>query len=256
MYTAEGAIFDSKGQPLHGVTVALADVDTGNITKSTALQFNTYKVWDDYDVYVIFSKPGYQEQKIPLSSLQGYSEIIMNKGGGSIAWLLAAGIGIAYVMSDGKKVGKVNSEDVKTGLYITGGLVGLVLVGKLFTKLGLGADPAAGDATDPGSPWKPNYWQQFSSYTYAISQAQAEQYSKSIHDSFTVTQDDFNRIKSVFFALRTKANVSYLSYIFTAMYNEDLLSFLGNGGGILPWDGLSSSQMQTLIDYVNKLQKN
>ncbi len=255
MYTAEGAIFDSKGQPLHGVTIYLEDVDTGTRGKETVLQYNTYKVWDDYDVYVIFSKSGFQEQKLPISALQGYSEIIMTKGSGSL-WILAAGVGIAYVMSDSKKVGAVSSEQVKAGLYITGGLIGLVLVGKLFTKLGLGADPAAGDATDPGSPWKPNYWQQFSSYSYAITQQQAEQYSKSIHDSFTITQDDFNRIKSVFFALRTKANVSYLSYIFTAMYNEDLLSFLGNGGGILPWDGLGTSQMQILIDYVNKLPKN
>lgn len=256
MYTAEGAIFDSKGQPLHGVTISLSDIDTGNITKSTPLQYNTFKVWDDYDVYVIFSKPGYQEQKIPISSLQGYSEIIMNEGGHSVAKLLLAGVGLFYILKDSRKVGAIKSEQVKTGLLITGGIIGLSLVKQLFDKLGLGADPAAGDATDPASPWRPNYWQQFSSYSYAITQQQAEQYSKTIHDSFTVMQDDFNRIKSVFFALRTKANVSYLSYIFTTMYNEDLLTFLGNGGGILPWDGLSTSQMQILIDYVNKLPKN
>lgn len=255
MYTAEGAIFNESGSPLHGVTISLEDVDTGKRSQATVLKFNTYKVWDDYDVFVIFTKDGYQEQKLPISALQGYSEIIMNKGGGSL-WLIAAGIGFAYVLSDNKKVGAVDSEQVKTGLYITGGIIGLSLVKQLFDKLGLGNDPASHDATDPTSPWKPNYWQQFSSYSYAITQAQAEQYSKLIHDAFTLTQDNFNQIKSVFFALRTKANVSYLSYVFTAMYNEDLLSFLGNGGGIFPWDGLSQSQMQTLIDYVNNLPKN
>lgn len=255
MYTADGAIFDSNNQPLHGVTISLEDADTGNRTKETILQYNTFKVWDDYDVFVIFSKSGYQEQKIPISSLQGYSEIVMNKGGLASGLLLLLGVGAAYVLSDNKKVGALSSEQVKTGLYITGGILGLSLVKQLFDKLGLGNDPAAHDATDPGSPWKPTYWQQFSSYSYVINRAQAEQFAKTIHDSFTVTQDDFNRIKSVFFALRTKANVSYLSYIFTALYNEDLLSFLGNGGGILPWDGLSQSQMQTLIDYVNRLPK-
>lgn len=256
MYTAEGAIFDSNHQPLNGATISLEDVDTGKRSHVRLLPTNTWNAWDDYDVFLIFSKPGYQEQKIPISSLQGYSEIVMNKGGLASGLLLLLGVGAAYVLSDNKKVGALSSEQVKTGLYITGGILGLSLVKQLFDKLGLGNDPAAGDATDPASPWKPTYWQQFSSYSYAINQQQAEQYAKTIHDSFTVMQDDFNQIKSVFFALKTKANVSYLSYIFTAVYNEDLLSFLGNGGGILPWDGLSQSQMQTLIDYVNNLPKN
>lgn len=255
MYTAEGIILNSSHQPLTGVTISLEEIDTGKRSNALLLPSSTWNAWNDNDVYVVFSKSGYKEQKIPISSLQGYSEIVMSKGVGSYLLPLVAGIGFAYVLSDNKKVGALSSEQVKTGLYITGGIIGLSLVKQLFDKLGLGADPAAGDATDPGSPWKPTYWQQFSSYSYAINQQQAEQFAKTIHDSFTVMQDDFNRIKSVFFALRTKANVSYLSYIFTAVYNEDLLSFLGNGGGILPWDGLSQTQMQTLIDYVNNLPK-
>ncbi len=256
-YYVEGAIFSTNNQPLHGVTLSMEDMYTGELVGNiSVLEFNTYKAWSDVDAYLVFSLKGYKEQKIPLSTLAQNPDVFLVKSGNTLL-LLAAGAGVAYVLSDDKKkVGAIDNEKVKTVLLITGGVVGLSLIKQLLDKLGLGEDPSAHDQTDPQSAWKPTYWQQFSSYTYAINQAQAEQYSKTIHNAFTITQDDFNAIKSVFFALRTKANVSYLAYIFAAVYNEDLLTFLTNGGGILPWDGLSQSQMQVLIDYVNNLPKN
>lgn len=256
-FNVEGAIFSTGNQPLHGVTLTMEDMYTGNVISSMVLEYNKYKAWSDEDAYLVFSKKGYKEQKIPLSTLAQNPDVFLSAGN-SLPLLLLAGVGVAYVLSDDKKkkVGAIDNEKIKSVLLITGGVVGLSLIKQLLDKLGLGADPSAADQVDPGSPWKPSYWQQFNSFTYAINQATAEQYSKTIHNAFTITQDDFNAIKSVFFALRTKANVSYLSYIFSHLYNEDLLTFLTNGGGILPWDGLSQSQMQVLIDYVNNLPKN
>ena len=259
-----GYILNEKNQPLNGALLSWIDnrsksVLFGPVTLNNAyysIEIDLPQVTDDD--YLKVSYPGYPDTSFRvLSFLASPASLIMQKQN-NLSLLLLAGAGVAWALSDNKKkkVGAMDNEKVKTALLITGGVIGLGLVSKLFGILGLGVDPSAQDQTDPGSPWKPSYWQQFNSHTYAINQAQAQQYSKTIHDSFTVFQDDFNAIKSVFFALRTKANVSYLSYIFTAVYNEDLLTFLTNGGGILPWDGLSQSQMQILIDYVNNLPKN
>ena len=53
--------------------------------------------------------------------------------------------------------------------------------------------------------------------------------------------------------MKTKANVSYLADIFSQAYNEDLLTFLTDGGGILPWDGLSETHLKTITDLVAAL---
>jgi hypothetical protein len=98
--------------------------------------------------------------------------------------------------------------------------------------------------------------QQFSSFTYALTADQAEDFAYKIQNAFTVFQDDWNVILSVFSQMRTKANVSFLADIFMQQYNEDMLSFLTDGGGVLPWDGLSKSHMDTLINMVQKLPKN
>jgi hypothetical protein len=85
--------------------------------------------------------------------------------------------------------------------------------------------------------------------------ATAQEYAKTIHGAFTVFQDDFNAIMSVFSQLKTQSQISFLSDVFSKMYKEDLLSFLTDGGGILPWDGLSDTNLEKLTDLVNKLPK-
>jgi hypothetical protein len=53
--------------------------------------------------------------------------------------------------------------------------------------------------------------------------------------------------------LQYKTQVSYLADKWQQQKGSDFLSFLGNGGGILPWDGLSTEHLSALINYVNTL---
>jgi hypothetical protein len=58
---------------------------------------------------------------------------------------------------------------------------------------------------------------------------------------------------AAFSQVKTKAAVSFLADVFQQRYKQDLLTFLTNGGGILPWDGLSDNQLRTLLTYTNRL---
>lgn len=247
-----GQIVDNNNNPITGVKLYFNDE---GIASALVLPTSYFKAWtDNVDTAVLcFEKSGYEKLSIPFIELQDNVVIVMEKS--FPVALLAAGLGAAYLLSKkkNKQVGKLEREDV---LLIGGGLVGLIVVTKLIKILGLGGDPSAGEQTNPLSPWKPEYWKQFSYFSYVINEAEATQLAKTIHGAFTLFQDDYNAVLSVFNRMKTKANVSYLSDIFSRIYKEDLLSFLGDGGGVLPWDGLSQDHMQTLINYVNKLPTN
>ena len=141
-------------------------------------------------------------------------------------------------------------------LLIGGGVIAFFAIKKLLIKFGIASGPGTqqtiNELTNPGSPWKPEYWKKGSG-ALLIKNAVADKYATTIHNAFTVFQDDFNAIVSVFSQLKTKSQVSYLAQKFAEKYNEDLLQFLTNGGGILPWDGLSDSQLLQITNYVNKL---
>jgi len=254
----EGYIYGANDKPLAAV-VTLVDNETNTVS---TIQVNTdgrYTI--DFDetapgidnLEVVFSSQGYKSLSLTLGQLRGgTTDIFLEKT--NTLFLIAVAVGLFYVFKNKKKkVGALQTQDLMPFLMIAGAVLGFNALTKLLDKLGLGKDPAAADLSDPNSPWKPNYWRQFTTFTYSVSLAEADQYAETIHNAFTVFNDDFNAIMGVFSNLRTKANVSYLSDIFFRKYNEDLLSFLGDGGGLLPWDGLSSAHKSELISYVSKL---
>lgn len=153
-----------------------------------------------------------------------------------------------------------NNISGKDLLYIGGGVVAFFAIKKVLVKLGIatgeGEQSVINNIANPYSPWKPQYWQeQNKKVTVAlIKRATAEGYARTIHNAFGIFQDDFNAILSVFSALKTKTQVSFLSQVFAEMYKEDMLSFLTDGGGILPWDGLSDAHLKQLTDLVNRLK--
>lgn len=102
------------------------------------------------------------------------------------------------------------------------------------------------------SPWNPNYWKQYSN-SKVITDAAVNDIINFIADSFGVLWDNYDGILAQFKKLSNKTQVSYLADKWQQKKGTDLLSFLGNGGGFLPWDGLSTDHLAALISYVNNL---
>lgn len=149
--------------------------------------------------------------------------------------------------------------NLNTVLIAGAAVFGIVVIRRIMIKLGVlegkGGQAVQNELANPNSPWKPTFYRSAPRGTtiLLITNATANAYAKTIHDAFTLTQDDFNAIQSVFSKLKTKSQVSYLAEVFSNRYNEDLLAFLGDGGGILPWDGLSDKNLATITDLVKSL---
>ena len=147
---------------------------------------------------------------------------------------------------------KISSTDV---LLIGGGLLAFTAIKRLLIAGGIAAGPGTQSAsqqiTDPSSYWKPNYYKRTGGLL--VTRATAERLSRQIHSAFGIFQDDFNAVMAAFSQVKTKAAISFLADVFQQIYKEDLLTFLTNGGGLLPWDGLSDNQLKTLLTFTNRL---
>jgi len=175
--------------------------------------------------------------------------------------LMLGGLGLLLLAATKDKNKGVSGTrvDPNTVLMIGGGLIGLTVVNKILVALGISTGPggkaAEQAATDPGSPWQPAYYKNLPAGTkyYTLTESAKDQFPEIIYDAFTLFKDNFDKIMGVFSQLQTKTQVSVLSEAFLNKYNRQLISFLKDGGGILPWDGLSDSQFLTLTTYVNNL---
>lgn len=147
---------------------------------------------------------------------------------------------------------KISTTDV---VLIGGGLLAFTVIKRLLIAGGIAAGPgtkaASDEIIDPRSYWKPSYYKRTGGML--VTRAYAEYSAKQIHNAFGIFQDDFNAILAVFNNMPSKAAISWLADVFQQMYKEDLLTFLTNGGGILPWDGLSDAQLKQLLAFTNKL---
>jgi hypothetical protein len=147
--------------------------------------------------------------------------------------------------------------NLNTVLIAGTAIFGILVVRRVLIKVGVlegrGGTNVQKELTNPNSPWKPAFWISAPAGAFLLRRSVAESFAKKIHDSFTLTQDDFNQIQSVFSQLTTKSQVSFLADVFSQVYGEDLLSFLGDGGGILPWDGLNDSNLAKITDLVSRL---
>lgn len=168
-------------------------------------------------------------------------------------------MGIVYSQHDKKTIGKIEKSDVQTGILIVGGVLMISAVKKLLEKLNIFAGPGQQAVTNeqlnPKSPWKPAFLDHIPPGTnyLLLTSAKALEFSKIIHNAFTVFQDNYNSILGVFNQLKTQSQVAFLSKIFQQTYNEDLLTFLTDGGGVLPWDGLSDSHLEEITGLVKNL---
>jgi hypothetical protein len=175
------------------------------------------------------------------------------------SWLLLLPLLVIASKKKGGKISGTNGVNPNTILMLGGGLIGLTVINKILVSLGIakgkGARAVTTELQDPGSPWKPAYYKNLPAGTQYLSLtvAAGNEFSATIYNSFTLFKDKFDNIMVVFGQLKTKTQVSVLAEYFKNKYGRDLLTFLTDGGGILPWDGLSDSQFQTLTQYVNNL---
>lgn len=172
----------------------------------------------------------------------------------------AGGLILLVILNERKKksVGEIDTKNLMPLLLIGGAVIGFDLLKKLFESIGIwnSAETKQLDnqESNPSSYWNPNYYTQFSSYSYAIDTSQAMALAKQIYDSFGMFNDCEECVKSVFKSLRTKSNVSFLAKIFAQVYDQDLLSFLR--GGIWPQDRLSDADVAEIDSYISKLPNN
>lgn len=157
-----------------------------------------------------------------------------------------------------KKMGKITTSDVVPYLLIGGGLLTFDIVRRTLEGFGIWTSKETKqlnvEATNPNSAWNPNFYKNYSYYSYAITRQQAEQMAKQIYDAFGMFNDCEECVKSVFYSLKTKSNVSYLSDVFQQVYGQALLPFLR--GGLWPQDRLSDSDVSEINNYINNLKDN
>jgi len=280
MVLLSGYVKNTSGQPIPFASVTLADEFFDDIPgQGTAANaagfFSFYADPDLMPYYITATSVGYIAGAWPIEKFQSGSTLTLKQSVITLdpvvvtsttqkpfpIWLLAIPLVIAAT-SDKKKgnsisgIGKVDTNNV---LLIGGGLIGLTIVNKLLVSLGIsrgqGGQAVISEQTNPNSPWKPAYYKALPTGTqyYTLTETGGNQFSATIYKAFTLFKDNFDQIMSVFGQLQTKTQVSVLAEYFKNNYNRDLLTFLTDGGGILPWDGLSDNQLKTVTDYVNNL---
>jgi hypothetical protein len=140
-------------------------------------------------------------------------------------------------------------------------------VSTVAQDLGLSADPnAAAVATATtnitGSAFDPNFYNTPGAGPTILTASAATDFATTIYNALdTWFFNDFNAVWGVFTQLTTKSQVSFLANVFQGMYNSNLLSWLeyanGNsstaGSGSLLGGGLSDTQVEQIITYVNQL---
>lgn len=118
------------------------------------------------------------------------------------------------------------------------------------------------ELSDPDSPFKTNYWRKYYQSQSnprgkkLTSQRVTELHNdaKQIYDAFGVFKDDEDKISSAFFDLKSKAEVSIMSYYFENSYKKDLLTYLANGKDLMPQNGLGDYELNIILDYVSSLK--
>ena len=266
----QGFVLDSEtGEAIPGASILLTK-DGNKLKGGVADKSGYFQIITGEADEILITAAEYEPYRSPASTYQDRFELVRiiktlepvviapgTQTDTDLKKYLPYGILAALFLLASQKKKQVGKIDTTTVFLAVAGIVGISLASKLFTKIGIWNGPGEKDTqheqANPYSPWKPAFWQSYQGNQLLIKEEKVQEFIKTIHNAFTVFQDDFNAIMSVFSQLKTKSQVSYLSDKFNQRYDEDLLSFLKDGGGILPWDGLSDSHLKTLNDLVNNL---
>jgi Carboxypeptidase regulatory-like domain len=270
---------DSTGLAIPSATVQITDNSGSVLASAVASSGGKYNMQIPIGAYYIrFSSVGYYTAQTLIedyldNSWEGNVNlfrsvislppvIVTSHKNTSLLLLGAAGILLLASKKEKKKVGKITNANLLTVALGAGLLLSFGTIKKLLCKAGIwpgNCNAADTEVLDTDSPWTPDYYQKpgrLTAYEFLDMESQFamfDNYCDTIHNAFTVFNDDFNAALGVFQQLHSKCKVSFLCYRFKKNYDVSLLSFLQDGGGILPWDGLSDTHMDTLINYVKNL---
>lgn len=262
--TIYGYVKDDKGVAIAGATVQLywlnGEGDKGEITIVGA--DGSYSGWTDYpdQVGIIFSAKGHQTLHVPWTQLQINPDIILKQSFPVWMILLVVAAVAVYRKRTGK-VGKIEPKDVEVVAMIIGGIIGVVMINKILVYLGIFKDQHDKNldnaAADPNSFWNPNYWQTIKpankSYTYALTQDQALQMCDGIKNAMGIFNDDEAAVYAIFHQCRTKANCSFLAWVFQNSTGDDLLEYLRGDSSGWPEDHLSNDEVDQINQYISNL---
>lgn len=269
-----GKITDTTGKPIPGAMVVFRNDAGQNITAIQTTAAGAWSLDSDFDngllvpgMQVIFAAPGYSEYGISPSALQQSFNVTLQKKITTILpWMVAAVLGAVLIVMNTKKKGKskvgaINNNDLTTIFLLLGGIIAFTVIKKILESVGIWTSPEKKKlqsiAIDPNSFWTPTYWQNInpggSGWTYALTEEQAQNLLSQIKSAFGLFTDSPEKVMAAFRTLQTKANVSFLAWELQKTDGADLLELLRNGGGILPWDGLSDSDTLAINDYINSL---
>lgn len=259
------------GQPIE-VNGKLIDLATGNVLSEIQNSSEAEIKVEDVPLQqlgVQFYKTGYKKIVSTADQLQLLPQprtIFFEKGDGvTILYTAAALAALLFFYYKTKK--KVGAFDKKKAIDITAVVaLGIAvylaykLVKKILDFLGVTKSQATASlddaATNPNSFWNPNYWKDVkpanASYSYAFTWDQAAALAGKLYDAFGAFNDDEEQAINVFKQCRTKANASYICYVFQFIYGEDCLKFLR--GGWWPQDRLSDADVYEINQYVNNLK--
>ena len=260
-----GYIKDSAGNILTDLYVSTINMNTGEVYYAAEYwpegiyQFTSYP--DDPEVAIKIERKGFKPAVRSILELVqfDYPTIYMQRDN---TLILAAAIaaGVILLPGESNKVGEVSSDNVKTALYVGGGLLAWVLVKDLLEALGIFKSRDTVDldhaATDPESWWNPSFYLSKPPsipYTRPITTAQAVTMADNIYDAIGWVNDNEEAIKGVFRQLPSQAAGSFLCAVFLQRYGVDLLDFLR--GGNWPQDRLSDADVNEITNFVNRLPK-
>lgn len=269
----QGRISDPDGKPVSNAKLSVYNT-SGQLVASFSGDVNDiWRVDTEMDSRLFdpgatwtFSADGYDPQTYRVNEITQVFDVGLEKSKNLLP-LMLVGVGIiafSQMAVKGKKrrkVGAVDPGTVKTAIYITGGIIGFTIVKSILEKLGLWKSKEKKELDDMTSSannfWNPNWWQTINPnglpYNHPLTESQAKTLIQQIKNSFGILNDDPENVKAVFKSLYTKANASFLAWEFQKTDGTDLLSYLRNGGGILPWDGLSDADVLEITTYVNSL---
>lgn len=260
-----GYLLNSKSHQIQGYFVVTTPAGPGPVQQTSGNGFFSVDLGDSDTVR--FSANGYKSQTFRASDfLQGErSDVSLADGFRVKPWMYVAVVAAILLLRSGgkRKVGKFDSGDVKTIFYIVGGIIALSTITRILRSLGLAPDPddiaIEAESSSASSPWNPTYWQTIkpagASWSFAYTESQAGELAKQIYNAVGFFSDDEAGVSSVIRQMRTRANLSFLAWVFAKKYNLDLLQFLKDGKSNFWWNGLSSEDLVQLNSFIYGLPK-
>lgn len=261
-----GKIQDKDGALIPGATLLFLN-ESGNPIVKLPTSTGTYRIDSTFDwglfqpgITIRFEAPGYGYYGVDAYSLPESFTVTLEKTKNTVApWMIAAVLAAVLVYQRSrKKVGKFGPDDLRMIFMIVGGLIGWVILKQILEMLGFWDSEKEKklelEASDPKSPWNPNFWSGGNPYAAApMSETAALAVAKIVYKELGVFWDNEDKVISAIHSLQTKAEVSFVAFMFKKEYDRDLFTYLRNGPGSMPWHGLSETDVTSLNLFVQKL---